>query len=222
MTTGPSAVSQYIVPAKQTAAGDAESARLRRDVRRRTVKAVKHLNAAELEAGLEHILQSPEDNGIVKMIVRRPEVGQREVLGHGELDIAKGLIGDSWWSRGSSGTPDRSANPEMQINIMNARVIALVATSEERWPLAGDQLYVDLDLSEENLPPGTRLEFGTAILEVTDIPHLGCKKFVGRFGLEAMKFVNSGRGKQLNLRGINAKVVRSGVVRSADRVKKVS
>jgi hypothetical protein len=186
------------------------------------VKAVKHLNAAELEAGLEDILQSPKDNGIVKMIVRRPEVGQREVLGQGELDIAKGLIGDSWRSRGSSGTPDRSANPEMQINIMNARVIALVATSEERWPLAGDQLYVDLDLSAENLPPGTRLELGTAVVEVTSVPHLGCKKFVSRFGLEAMKFVNSGRGKQLNLRGINAKVVRSGVVCSEDRVRKAS
>ncbi len=222
MTTGSSTVSQYIVPTKQTAEGDVEPAHLSRDVRRRTVKAVKHLNAAELEAGLEDILQSPDDNGIVKMIVRRPKVGQREVLGQGELDIAKGLIGDSWWSRGSSGTLDRSANPEMQVNIMNARVIALVATSEERWPLAGDQLYVDLDLRAENLPPGTRLELGTAVVEVTSVPHLGCKKFVSRFGLEAMKFVNSGRGKQLNLRGINAKVVRSGVVCSEDRVRKVS
>ena len=186
------------------------------------MKAMKHLNAAELEAGLENILQSPEDNGNVKMIVCRPEVDQRKVLEQGELDVTKGLVGDYWWSRGTSGTPDRSANPKMQLNIMNARVIALVATSEERWPLAGDQLYVDLDLSQENLPPGTRLEFGTAIVEVTDVPHLGCKKFVARFGLDAMKFVNSGLGRQLNLRGINTKIVRSGIVRREDTVRKVS
>ena len=186
------------------------------------VKAMKHLSAAELEAGLENILQSPEDNGNVKMIVCRPEVDQRKVLEQGELDVNKGLVGDTWWSRGSSGTRDQSANPEMQINIMNARVIALLATSEERWPLAGDQLYVDLDLSQENLPPGTRLEFGTAVVEVSKVPHLGCKKFVARFGLDAMKFVNSGRGRQLNLRGINTKIVKSGVVRHEDTVRKVS
>jgi hypothetical protein len=186
------------------------------------VKAMKHLNAAELEAGLENILQSPEDNGNVKMIVCRPEVDQRKVLEQGELDVTKGLVGDSWWSRGNSGTRDQSANPEMQLNIMNARVIALLATSPERWPLAGDQLFVDLDLSQENLPPGTRLEFGTAVVEVSDVPHSGCKKFVARFGLDAMKFVNSGLGRQLNLRGINTRIVRSGVVRREDTVRKVS
>lgn len=182
---------------------------------------MKQLNAEELQAGLDDILLSPKDNGNVKMIVCRPEVGQREVLEQGELDVTKGLVGDNWWSRGSSGTPDRSANPEMQLNIMSARVIALVATSQERWPLAGDQFYLDLDLSKENLPPGTQLELGTAIVEVTNIPHLGCKKFVARFGLETMKFVNSGLGKQLNLRGINAKVVRTGIVRNEDTVRKV-
>lgn len=182
---------------------------------------MKHLNAEELQAGLDNILLSPKENGVVKLIVRRPEVGQREVLEQGELDVTKGFVGDNWWSRGSSGTPDRSANPAMQLNIMNARVIALVATSQERWPLAGDQFYLDLDLSKENLPPGTQLELGTAIVEVTNIPHLGCRKFVTRFGVEAMKFVNSGLGKQLNLRGINAKVVTTGIVRNEDTVRKV-
>ena len=102
---------------------------------------------------------------------------------------------------------------------MNSRVINLVATSRERWPLAGDQLFIDLDLSEDNLPPGTRLELGTAVIEVTAIPHTGCKKFVERFGLDAVKFVNSGINN-LKLRGVNAKVVRPGLVSAGDKVRK--
>ena len=153
------------------------------------------------------------------MIVRRPDVDEREVLGQGKLDIVEGLVGDTWKSRGSSRTDDGSAHPDMQLNIMNSRVISLVATSRERWPLAGDQLFIDLDLSEENLPPGTRLELGTAAIEVTAIPHTGCKKFVERFGLDAMKFVNSGINN-LKLRGVNAKVVRAGLVRAGDKIRK--
>ena len=183
---------------------------------------MKYLSTEELEAGLENILQSPKDLGVVEMIVRRPEVDQREVLEEGELDITEGLVGDNWRVRGSAMTPDGYAHPEMQVNIMNSRVIALVATAKDRWALAGDQLYLDLDLSKENLPPGTRLEVGTAVIEVSSVPHLGCKKFVARFGLEAMKFVNSGLGKRLNLRGINAKVVKSGVVRIKDTARKAS
>ena len=144
------------------------------------------------------------------MIVRRPDTDNREVLSRAKLDTAEGLIGDNWLQRGSSRTADGSAHPEMQLNIMNARVIALVARTEDRWPLAGDQIYVDLDLSKQNLPAGTQLRVGSAVIEVTDVPHMGCKKFVERFGLEAMKFVNSGLGKRLCLRGINAKVVKSG------------
>ena len=183
---------------------------------------MKHLNSEELQAGLEEILRSPKDNGLVKMIVRRPDIDQRELLEQGSLDVAEGLVGDNWRVRGSSMTADGSAHPDMQLTLMNSRVTALVATSQDRWPLAGDQFYVDLDLSDENLPPGTRLELGTAIVEISNLPHLGCKKFVARFGLEAMKFVNSKRGKQLNLRGVNARVVQSGVVRIDDTVRKVS
>ena len=179
----------------------------------------KHLSATELEAGLDKIRQSPKDNGTLDMIVRRPDVDEREVLGQGKLDIVEGLVGDTWKSRGSSRTDDGSAHPDMQLNIMNSRVISLVATSRERWPLAGDQLFIDLDLSEENLPPGTRLELGTAAIEVTAIPHTGCKKFVERFGLDAMKFVNSGINN-LKLRGVNAKVVRAGLVRAGDKIRK--
>ena len=132
-----------------------------------------------------------------------------------------GLLGDTWGSRPSSSTPDGSPHPDKQLNVMNSRVIALIAVDRERWPLAGDQLFVDLDLSPANLPPGTRLALGSAVIEVTAPPHTGCQKFVERFGLDAMKFVNSPVGRELNLRGINAKVVQPGPIRVGDAVTKV-
>ena len=170
---------------------------------------------------MPEIRRSPRDKGILDLIVRRPEIDQRETLQEGTLDLAKGLLGDNWHTRGSKNTVDGTTDPDMQLNIMNSRVIALVAQDPKRWSLAGDQLYIDLDLSRENLPPGTRLSIGSAILEVTPPPHTGYKKFVARFGLEAMKFVNSGLGKQLNLRGINAKVVQSGTIRVHDIAEKL-
>ena len=182
---------------------------------------MKHATMAELEAGLENIRQSPTDTGVLALIVRRPQVEAREVLEVGELDQVEGLVGDNWKTRGSSQTADGSAHPDMQLNIMNARVIALVAQKKARWALAGDQLYLDLDLSAENVPPGTRLSLGEAVIEVTDQPHTGCKKFAARFGLDALKFISSPVGKQLQLRGINAKVIRSGAIRVGDTVKKV-
>lgn len=182
---------------------------------------LRHLTTGELEAGLEEIRRSPRDGGLIEMIVRRPRTDEREVLTEGELDLSDGLVGDSWKSRGSSRTPDGSAHPEMQLNVMNSRVIALVARERGRWPLAGDQLYLDLDLSEENLPAGTRLALGTAVIEVTAQPHTGCKKFVSRFGLEAMKFVNSDLGRRLRLRGLNAKVVEPGVIRVGEQARKL-
>lgn len=182
---------------------------------------VRHLTMAELEAGLEEIRRSPRDEGMLELIVRRPDVDEREVLGEGELNLLEGLAGDSWRARGSSRTPDGSAHPDMQLNVMNSRVIALLARGRESWPLAGDQLFIDLDLSDENLPAGTRLALGSAVIEVTAQPHTGCKKFVSRFGLDAMKFVNSAVGRQLHLRGINARVVRPGVVRVGELVKKI-
>jgi len=165
---------------------------------------VKQLSMAELEAGLEEICRAPKVEGPLELMVRRPEVDGRELLSEGELDVAEGLVGDNWQSRGSSGTEDGSAHPEMQLNIMNSRAAMLVAQSKERWPLAGDQFYVDMDLSDENMPPGTQLAMGSAIVEITAVPHLGCKKFTARFGMDAMKFVNSTVGKSLNLRGICA------------------
>ena len=176
---------------------------------------------AQLEAGLDVIRQSPKTEGVLQMIVRRPQTEKREVLNEAVLDLKEGLVGDNWRTRGSSRTADGSAHPEMQLNIMNSRVIALVAQAKERWPLAGDQLFVDLDLSAENLPPGSRLALGTSVIEVTAEPHTGCDKFVKRYGEEAMKFVNSLAGRQLHLRGVNAKVIEAGVIRVGDKVKKL-
>jgi hypothetical protein len=185
------------------------------------MSSVKHLTMEELEAGLGLIRSAPKDEGVVELIVRRPKVNAREVLEEAELHLVEGLVGDSWKTRGSSRTPDGASHPDTQLNIMSARAVALVAQDKERWQLAGDQLFIDLDLSDENLPAGTRLALGTAVIEVTAIPHTGCKKFVARFGLDAMKFVNSSVGKQLHLRGINAKIVQPGVVRTGDVVRKI-
>jgi hypothetical protein len=176
---------------------------------------------SELEAGLAEIRRSPRDEGLLELIVRRPRTEEREILEQGELDVALGLIGDNWQARGNSSTDDGAAHPEMQLNLMNARAIDLIAGGRSRWHLAGDQLFVDLDLSGANLPPGTRLAIGTAVIEVTAVPHTGCKKFTARFGLEAMKFVNSPVGRELNLRGINAKVVTEGTIALGDRIEVV-
>ncbi len=174
-----------------------------------------YLSQAELEAGLEYIRESPKNQGIVKMIVRRPRVDEREVVSEAELSLTEGLIGDSWKARGSS------PHVEAQITLMNVRTIALLARDESRWSLAGDQLYVDFDLSEDNIPPGTHLAIGSAVIEVSAKPHTGCNKFSARFGVEALKFVNSSRGKQLHLRGINSRVIRPGVIRVGDIIKKL-
>ena len=172
-----------------------------------------HRKIAELDSGLEEIRSAPKDEGRIEMIVRRPIKGQREVLNEGELTFTDGLAGDCW--------KDHSPHPDMQINIMNSRVVALVAVERERWPLAGDQLYIDMDLSETNLPPGTQLELGSALIEITAKPHTGCGKFAARFGVDAVKFVNSARGMELHLRGLNARVIKPGVVRTGDSVRKL-
>lgn len=182
----------------------------------------KHLTLVEIEAWMPHVLASPKNNGRLELIVRRPKVNAREVITSATLDIEHGLVGDNWLVRGSSRTDNGLGHPEMQLNLMNARIAELLAGGRERMKLAGDQLFVDLDLSSENLPPGTRLAIGSAEIEVTAIPHLGCKKFVERFGLEAMKFVNSELGRKHSLRGINAKVVVSGSICVGDTAAKLS
>ncbi len=177
----------------------------------------RHFSTAELKARLADVRAAPADVGRLELVVRRPVEGEREVLDAGELDLEHGLVGDRW-SRGKRG---RAADPATQLTLMSARAAELVAGSRERWALAGDQLYVDIDLSEANLPAGTRLAIGEAVVELSAEPHTGCKKFVSRFGLEAMLFVNSPEGRALRLRGANARVVEPGIVRPGDEVRKL-
>lgn len=182
---------------------------------------ITHLSTAEIEAGLEEVRRSPKEAGLLELIVRRPRVEEREVLEEGELDLSVGLVGDNWIDRPSSRMPTPVAHPDMQLNVINTRFIDLVAQDSERWQLAGDQLFVDLDLSEENLPAGTRLAMGEAVIEVTDQPHTGCAKFAARFGNDAQRFVMTPLGRRMRLRGLCAKVVQPGTIRRGDRVEKV-
>jgi len=210
-----------VLPLGPLPASDAEK-RLARPARPGQPDAVEHRTTTDLEQGVADVRRAPKDHGRVELIVRRPAVDEREVVTEAVLDLDDGLVGDTWRARGSSRTEDGSAHPEMQLTLMNARSAALIAGGTDRWQLAGDQLFVDLDLSGANLPPGTRLELGSAIVEVTDHPHRGCKKFAARFGQDAVRFVNSEVGRELNLRGINTRVVRGGTVRAADAVRKIA
>jgi hypothetical protein len=183
---------------------------------------VEHASAAELSAGIDDIRRSPRDAGRLELIVRRPAVGEREVLDTATLHPVEGLVGDNWRSRGSRSTPDGAAETGRQVTVMNARVAALVAGAPRRWGLAGDQLYVDLDLSTANLVPGARLRIGGAVVEVTGLPHIGCKKFSQRFGPETLRFVNSPEGRELRMRGINTRVITAGDIHVGDLVEKLA
>jgi MOSC domain-containing protein YiiM len=181
----------------------------------------KAAELTRLEENLDHIRQAPQDEGTVELIVARPGVDQREVLSEGWLEEGAGLKGDTWGARGSSRTPDGSANPDAQLTLMNARVAGAIAGERQRWPLAGDQLYVDLDLSLANLPPGSRIQIGSAVIEFSEAPHTGCAKFMARYSAEAQIFVNSPVGRELRLRGANCRVVVAGLVRRGDSIRKV-
>ena len=175
---------------------------------------MRYLTMDELEAGLNEIKLAPKDNGRLEMIVVRPEVDGRLSLQEGELTVDGGLVGDNWAAR-------KHVHPDEQITLANARVVQLYAQERERWPLAGDQLFVDFDLSNANLAAGDRLGIGTAVLEITSLPHDGCLKFAQRFGHPAHKFVNMKSHRHLNLRGIYAKVVQDGAIYVGDSVKKI-
>jgi MOSC domain-containing protein YiiM len=179
---------------------------------------IEHPTKEELENALEWVRQSPRSSGRLEMIVARPGTGLRQVQEQGELDVEDGLVGDNWKQRGSRHTADGQALLNAQITLMNTRAAEAVAGERERWALAGDQLYVDLDISAENLPPGQRLAIGTAVLEITPQPHTGCAKFTERFGHEAIRWVNTPAGQQLRLRGVYARVVQAGVIEVGDTV----
>jgi MOSC domain-containing protein YiiM len=174
----------------------------------------------DLDRHLDHVRAAPRDGGVVKLIVRRPAVDEREAVAEAVLDVADGLVGDGWLARGSRARPDGSADPEAQVTVMSTRVLAVIEPDPARWPLAGDQLYLDMDLSVGNLPPGTRLAVGDAILEVSETPHTGCSKFSARFGSDAQRWINSPTGRELRMRGLNARIVQGGVVRVGDVVRR--
>lgn len=181
----------------------------------------KTFSMAELEAGVPEILAAPKDNGIIHMITLRPSTDERVILDEAEISVEDGVVGDNWKTRGSNSMPDKSSNPEAKITIMNSRVIDHITQDKSRWHLAGDQFYVDMDLSQENLQPGQQLQLGTAVLEVSALPHNGCAKFVSRFGKDAHKFVNNPFGSQNRLRGVNMKVIKGGIVKKGGVVKKI-
>lgn len=184
---------------------------------------MSHLDRAELEAGLDHVREAPADAGRLLLIARRPEEEERELPEGARLDLDEGLVGDCWSRRGSSSTEDGGPNPDAQVTVMGARAAALVSGGDDhaQWAEAGDQLYVDLDLGVENLPAGTRLAIGEAVLEVTEEPHLGCGKFSRRFGVDALKVVNSPEGRALRLRGVNTRVVEPGAIAVGDTARRV-
>jgi MOSC domain-containing protein YiiM len=182
---------------------------------------LQHAELTGLEESLEHIREAPADGGTVVLIARRPAEDEREVLTEAFLDTHDGLAGDTWRARGSRHTPDGGPDLEAQLTVMNARAAAAIAGERERWALAGDQLFVDLDISRTNLPPGSRVQIGSAVIEFSEAPHTGCAKFSARFGNDALRFVNSPTGRELRLRGANCRVVKAGTVRAGDAIVKL-
>jgi len=170
-----------------------------------------HQTTEQLEAMLPELLAAPKDNGRIEMIVRRPSEDEREVVDEAKLDTDVGLVGDNWAAR--DGT-----NPDTQLTLMSSRVVSAMAGNRDRWPLAGDQIYVDMDISTHNLPPGTRLSLGEAVIEISDMPHNGCPKFAARFGKDALRFANVGVGKEKRFRGVYARVVEGGTISTGDEI----
>lgn len=179
-----------------------------------------HKTAAELEQGMGIVTGAPRDQGPVLLVVRRPGKGEREIVAEAELDVARGLVGDDWINR--PGRRSDVPSPYAQITVMNARYTELIAGADHAaWALAGDQLYVDLDISTDNMPAGTRISIGDAIVEIQAEPHTGCVQFRARFGSDALRATNTESGRRLRLRGANASVVQSGTVRTGDVARKL-
>ena len=181
-----------------------------------------HRPRAEIERAAAAKFSTPTEDGVVEKIICRPERYDRRILDQGVLEVARGLLGDTWEARGATSTPDGRADPLRQVTLMNSRALASVAGERDRWQLAGDQLIVDLDLSMDSLPAGTRLQIGEAVAEVTEPPHTGCAKFAGRFGADALAWVSGGAGRRQRRRGMHVRVLASGIVRPGDSIRKLA
>jgi len=182
---------------------------------------VEQRESRDFDGHLPRIREDSAAGGRLELIVRRPAVDEREVLTEALLDEADGLVGDGWAARGSRSTPDGSADLDAQLTVISTRVLEAIEPDRQRWALAGDQLYVDFDLSLESLPAGSRLAIGAAVIEVSETPHTGCAKFSARFGSDALRWINSPVGRAHRMRGLNARIVESGTVRTGDAVRRV-
>ena len=180
------------------------------------------MNTEQIVGGMSHVTASPADGGRLELIIVRPAEGERVLPESVRVSPEQGVEGDKWRHSRGHDTPDDGPDPRTQVTLMNARILRLISGEEGRMPLAGDNLIVDLDLSDENIAPGQRLSVGEAVLEVTEVPHNGCGAFLDRYGKDAVKFVNSPEGKRLHLRGLHAKVITAGVVSVGDEVRKVA
>lgn len=182
-----------------------------------------HRPLSHLESQLPHLRSAPRDAGVLALVVRRPGPRKREILAVGTLHPENGLVGDDWAARGRRRGRTTASYAARSITVMSHRMVSLLADTDEDRAWAGDQLYVDLDLSVDNLPAGSRLGVGAdAVIEVSKYPHTGCAKFVERYGADATHFVNTVEGRALRLRGLNGTVTAAGTVRPGDPVRVLS
>ncbi|MGF1524539.1 MAG: MOSC domain-containing protein [Leptolyngbyaceae cyanobacterium] len=184
---------------------------------------MQHISKEQFEQQLSYITAAPKNHGRLKMIVVRPRTNERQILHTCELSLKGGAHGDMWASGTWKSLPDGSPHPDVQLTLMNYRVLEAIADTDEQRALAGDNLCLDFNLSSENLTCGDRLQIGdSVVIEVTDVPHDGCHKFKKRFGIAALSYINSAQGKALHLRGIYAKVIVDGIVNIGDTIRKMN